>query len=182
MCTGMSAKPIASYTREEIEAMSYNELIGLVRETNRTPGGNSTILYVAQRLLIGPRHTILDIGTSTGATALEFSRLTHCSVVGVDINERSLSEARRRADVLGQFRVLFERLDATSLTFPTGAFDVVLFGHGNLRNHQMFWMLSNTGKNSSCRREITKKSLTGNIACVTIQVEKTGGFAQAIIS
>ena len=37
-------KKIENITPEDIQKMSYNEIIGLVRETNRTPGGlrNST--------------------------------------------------------------------------------------------------------------------------------------------
>ena len=32
-------KKIADITIEDVEKMNYNELIGLTRETNRTPGG-----------------------------------------------------------------------------------------------------------------------------------------------
>lgn len=32
--------------------MSYNEIIGLVRETNRTPGGLKTIRTVAEKLML----------------------------------------------------------------------------------------------------------------------------------
>ena len=85
---------IEQYTVEQIRAMSYNELIGLVRETNRTPGGNRAIAAIARRLFVDARSTVLDIGTSTGSTALELTRLTGCAVVGIDKNEAA---CRRRA-------------------------------------------------------------------------------------
>lgn len=114
---------------KEIRAMSYNELIGLTRETNRAPGGNGTIHMVASRLHIGPQHTILDIGTSTGSTALELSRLTGCTVVGIDINQRSIVEAQRRADLLGAVRTQFRLADAESLPFANNCFDIVFCGN-----------------------------------------------------
>lgn len=120
---------ITSHSAESIRAMSYNELIGLIRETNRTPGGNETVFQVARRLFINPHSNVLDIGTSTGATALEFSRLTGCSVTGIDINEQSLIEACRRASALGANRVRFERHDARALPFADASFDLVFCGN-----------------------------------------------------
>ena len=64
-------KKIENLTPEDIKAMSYNEIIGLVRETNRTPGGLNTIKTVARMLNLNNNSKILDIGTSTGHTALK---------------------------------------------------------------------------------------------------------------
>lgn len=38
-------KEIRELTVKDIEEMNYNELIGLTRETNRTPGGLEAITY-----------------------------------------------------------------------------------------------------------------------------------------
>ena len=43
---------IANLTPEDIKKMSYNELIGLVRETNRPPGGTKTIAQAAKSCLL----------------------------------------------------------------------------------------------------------------------------------
>jgi SAM-dependent methyltransferase len=120
---------LSHWTPERIRAASYNQLIGLVRETNRTPGGNDSIHRIASRIFLGPHSSVLDIGTSTGATALELSRLTSCSVVGIDVNEESLAESRRRAQQLGLTRVRFEQADARSLPFPDASFDLVFCGN-----------------------------------------------------
>lgn len=114
---------------EHIRAMSYNELIGVVRETNRTPGGNDSVHYVAARTGLNDRCIALDIGTSTGSTALELARLTGCTVFGIDTNENSLKEARRRASLLKQRRAFFQRQDATALDFADGTFDLVFCGN-----------------------------------------------------
>lgn len=115
---------------EIIGAMSYNELIGLVRETNRAPGGSKAIVEVAHQCFLNPGKTVLEIGTSTGITAIELTQLTGCKVVGIDINENSLAEARARANhkKVGHL-CTFQKDDATTLSFPDESFDVVFCGN-----------------------------------------------------
>ncbi|MBM3199491.1 class I SAM-dependent methyltransferase [Candidatus Woesearchaeota archaeon] len=110
--------------------MDYNELIGLVRETNRPPGGEKTIVRVAQELFLRENHRVLEIGTSTGITAIELARLTNATVIGIDINPQSLEEAKVRAIKYGtQKKTIFEKEDATNLSYPDGSFDVVFCGN-----------------------------------------------------
>lgn len=120
---------LATISPETIRAMSYNELIGVVRETNRTPGGNASVFHVANRTRLDSSSVVLDIGTSTGSTAIELARLTGCTVFGIDNNETSLAEAHRRADRLGLRRVFFQHQDATALDFADGTFDMVFCGN-----------------------------------------------------
>ena len=96
-------KNIKELTSNDIKNMSYNEIIGLVRETNRTPGGLTTIKEVSRKLNLNSNTKILDIGTSTGHTALEFGRLLNCDIVGIDINEESIKTAKERCDRLSLF-------------------------------------------------------------------------------
>jgi ubiquinone/menaquinone biosynthesis C-methylase UbiE len=115
---------------EDIERMNYNELIGLVRETNRPPGGLDSIVTVAQHAFIRQGQRILEIGTSTGITAIELARLTGATVQGIDINPASLEEARRRA---ARYRVSelcsFRQEDATRLDERDESFDLVFCGN-----------------------------------------------------
>lgn len=122
-------KEICNLTLKDIEAMSYNELIGLTRETNRTPGGLETIKLVSRLLMLNNEAKILDIGTSTGHSAIEFSRLLNCYVTGIDINEMSLSVARERCQRLKLNKVKFLKMDATDMSFEDGSFDVVFAGN-----------------------------------------------------
>jgi ubiquinone/menaquinone biosynthesis C-methylase UbiE len=122
-------KKIETLTPEDIKAMSYNEIIGLVRETNRTPGGLNTIKTVSRMLNLNSNTKILDIGTSTGHTALEFGRLLNCEVIGIDINDESIKTATDRCSRFKLDKVKFQLDDATNLSFKDGIFDVVFAGN-----------------------------------------------------
>ena len=122
-------KKIEKLTPEDIKAMSYNEIIGLVRETNRTPGGLNTIKTVARMLNLNSSSKILDIGTSTGHTALEFGRLLNCEVTGIDINDESIKTATERCKRFKLDKVKFQLDDATNLSCKDGVFDVVFAGN-----------------------------------------------------
>ena len=84
--------------------------------------------------LTGLEHSparILDVGTGTGAGALRLAqRFPEAQIVGVDISDAMLGQARRNtADDLRE-RVRFERADASALPFGDGSFDLVT--HANM--------------------------------------------------
>jgi len=75
---------------------------------------------------VDPPHRALDLGTGTGAGAFAIARrFPDAEVVGVDLAERMLDEARRitPADLAG--RVRFEQADAFHLPYRDGSFDLV---------------------------------------------------------
>ncbi|OLA94029.1 MAG: hypothetical protein BHW64_05495 [Candidatus Melainabacteria bacterium LEY3_CP_29_8] len=117
-------------TEQDIKKMSYNELIGLVRETNRIPGGAQTIAYIASMCCLREGKRVLDIGTSTGNTAIDIASLSGAEVIGIDINENSLAEAQKRAEIVGvDSKITFELNDAMNLSLPDNFFDVVICGN-----------------------------------------------------
>ena len=117
-------------TAAAVEAMDYNQLIGVVRETNRPPGGLRSIALIARNAFLTSRSHVLEIGTSTGITAVELARLAGCRITAIDINEDSLAEARRRAERAGVGHlVACELRDATSTGFDDGEFDAVFCGN-----------------------------------------------------
>lgn len=122
-------KKIKDLTSDDIKKMSYNEIIGLVRETNRTPGGLNTIKEVSRKLCLNSNTKILDIGTSTGHTALEFGRLLNCHITGIDINEESIKTAKERCKRFDLKNVNFIIDDATKMSFKDETFDVVFAGN-----------------------------------------------------
>ena len=122
-------KDIKSLTPNDIKNMSYNEIIGLVRETNRTPGGLNTIRIVSEKLMLNSNSKILDIGTSTGHSSLEFSRLLNCEGIGIDINPLSLETARNRLKRFELNKAEFILDDATKMKFNGKTFDVVFAGN-----------------------------------------------------
>jgi SAM-dependent methyltransferase len=73
-----------------------------------------------------PPRRALDLGTGTGAAALAVARrFPEAEVVGVDLADSMIAEARRKTD-----RVRFEVGDASALPFEDGAFDLVT--HANM--------------------------------------------------
>ena len=73
-----------------------------------------------------PPRRALDLGTGTGAAALVVARrFPAAEVVGIDLADSMISEARRKTD-----RVRFEVGDAAALSFEDGAFDLVT--HANM--------------------------------------------------
>ena len=123
-------KELRELTPDDIRAMDYNTLISLVRETNRPPGGYKTIASVIHNTFLGESDTVLEIGTSTGVTAIEIAKLCGSEVKAIDINEASLEEARRRADLEGVGdKICFRQADAQDLDYASETFDLVFCGN-----------------------------------------------------
>jgi ubiquinone/menaquinone biosynthesis C-methylase UbiE len=67
---------------------------------------------------------VLDAGSGAGHTALAFAPLV-AEVVGVDLTEAMLIQARRLAARRGLSNASFQRGDVERLPFPDGSFDLV---------------------------------------------------------
>src|SRR5881396_1654901 len=52
--------------------------------------------FLVSRVDVGPRETVLDVATGTGAVARELVAQKGCTVVGLDQSPEMLAEARRR--------------------------------------------------------------------------------------
>jgi demethylmenaquinone methyltransferase/2-methoxy-6-polyprenyl-1,4-benzoquinol methylase len=79
--------------------------------------------FLVSRVDAGPRDTVLDVATGTGAVARELLAAKGCNVVGLDQSREMLAEARRRLPS----SVKLVEGDAQELPFPTGAFDALTF-------------------------------------------------------
>jgi ubiquinone/menaquinone biosynthesis C-methylase UbiE len=96
----------------------------------RSPGAFDPYEAALVALEAPPRRA-LDLGTGTGRGAFAIaSRFPEAEVVGVDIAEEMLSEARRLTPPELADRVRFEAADAAALPYEDGAFDLV--GLGNM--------------------------------------------------
>lgn len=115
---------------QDIQTMSYFELIGVVRETNRPPGGVTSVANIAKGAYLNENSHVLEIGTSTGFTAIELAKLVKCHVTAVDVNEESLQEAQRRAEAEGVAdKIKFVVQDASKLDYKDEQFDMVFCGN-----------------------------------------------------
>ncbi len=73
----------------------------------------------------------LDLGTGTGQGAFAIARsFPSTEVVGADLADAMLAEARRKTPPELAERVRFETADASSLPFPDASFDLV--AHANM--------------------------------------------------
>ncbi len=118
----------SSLTPDQIRTMSYNELVALVRETNRFPGGRRSIHRIASRLMLTSSSRVLEIGCATGSTAIELKRLVGCDIYAVDINPVAIAEAQRRADV-ENLAIDFATADAADIPKPDQSFDIIICGN-----------------------------------------------------
>jgi ubiquinone/menaquinone biosynthesis C-methylase UbiE len=74
---------------------------------------------------------VLDLGTGTGEGAFVVARrLPDAEIVGADLAERMLEQARRRMPPALAGRVRFERADASALPYADGSFELVT--HANM--------------------------------------------------
>ncbi len=69
---------------------------------------------------------VLDVGCGVGATACYLAEKYECRVVGVDISERMIAQAKMRAKGRGLSKVRFRVADVQDMPFEGGAFDVVI--------------------------------------------------------
>ena len=77
--------------------------------------------------LTSPPRRVLDLGTGTGAVArLVAQRFPEADIVGADLAEQMIAEARRVTD---SPRITFQVADAQKLPFANGAFDLVTLGN-----------------------------------------------------
>jgi demethylmenaquinone methyltransferase/2-methoxy-6-polyprenyl-1,4-benzoquinol methylase len=79
--------------------------------------------FLVSRLDVGPRDTVLDVATGTGAVARELVAQKGCTVVGLDQSPEMLAEARRRLPAT----VTLVDGRAEQLPFPDAAFDGLTF-------------------------------------------------------
>jgi ubiquinone/menaquinone biosynthesis C-methylase UbiE len=79
---------------------------------------------ILQALRLAPGQTVVDLGCGTGADVIDIARLVGPDgrVVGVDVSEALISEARRRWAV-SELPIEFRIGDAQKLEFDDGSFD-----------------------------------------------------------
>jgi len=116
---------------ESVKHMSYVDLISLVDEANRPPGGKRTVRRWIDIARVDSSKHVLEIGSNTGFTSLELARVARCRVTGVDVSKAAVTKARgalSRDVKWVQDSVRFEVGDARNLTYEDSTFDVVVCG------------------------------------------------------
>jgi demethylmenaquinone methyltransferase / 2-methoxy-6-polyprenyl-1,4-benzoquinol methylase len=84
--------------------------------------------FLVSRLEVGPQERVLDVATGTAAVAIELTRRTGCSVVGLDQSAEMLAEGRRRVAEAGlDDRIELVEGQAEELPFGDESFDALTF-------------------------------------------------------
>lgn len=84
--------------------------------------------FLVTRLELGPGHRVLDVCTGTGLVAMEMAARSGCRVVGLDLSEGMVAQARRGVEARGlSTRVGLILGQAESLPFANESFDAVVF-------------------------------------------------------
>lgn len=118
-------------TKEYIKSLSYTDFISFIKEVNRCPGGKKSIREIAQNTFVGENSRILDVGSNTGFTSLEFAHITKSKVFGIDISKNCVDEAsnilnKDTQDIKN--RVVFKVGSAYNIPFEDEYFDLVMCG------------------------------------------------------
>ena len=107
----------------EIEKLSYTDFISLIREENRPPGGKKTVREFLTNSFVNSKSKILEVGCTNGFTTLEIARTLGCKTYGIDINNRSLENARKRVK---KERAKFLFGNAYNIPFKDNYFSLVV--------------------------------------------------------
>ena len=116
-------------TASEIKSLSYVEFMALIDETNRPPGGKLAVRELIDKCNVTSGDYILDVGCNTGFVSFEISRVTGADVVGVDLSEDMVAQAKNRNQAgYSPESIDFQEGDAQQLPFPDQSFDCVVSG------------------------------------------------------
>ena len=83
------------------------------------------------RKVFKPGERLLELGTGTGRIAVGLAEIGYHHVLGIELSQKMVKEARRIAKVL-ELPVFFQQGDATSLKFEDELFDGAIFGFNGL--------------------------------------------------
>jgi SAM-dependent methyltransferase len=96
-----------------------------VWDSMRRPEAFAALERVLEALPAPPKR-VLDLGTGTGLAAfIAARRFPEAEVIGVDLAQGMIEQARERTPPELAERVRFEQADAAQLPFEDGAFDLV---------------------------------------------------------
>ncbi|MGD2105620.1 MAG: class I SAM-dependent methyltransferase, partial [Anaerolineae bacterium] len=117
---GLSKEQVLNSGLEYFDLQAY---VG----TTKHMGGLAATKELARLCHIGGETLVLDLGCGVGATPLYLARTFGTRVIGVDVRESMVAQARRRAQQEGLARLIdFQVADAAALPFETGLFGAVI--------------------------------------------------------
>ncbi|NES80325.1 MAG: methyltransferase domain-containing protein [Moorea sp. SIO2B7] len=86
------------------------------------PACNRWNQYMLQCSNINNQSKVLDLGCGNGNTAIWLAQETGCEVVGIDISQVRIDNARKKSKDYPNLNLSFEKASATNLPFAEGSF------------------------------------------------------------
>jgi ubiquinone/menaquinone biosynthesis C-methylase UbiE len=91
------------------------------------PGGEQLTQALGERLGLNKNSKVLDVACGPGSSAAVLVKWFDCEVTGVDLSEKNLEKAKRRAEKYGvENKIEFVVGDAEKLKFDDRTFDAVI--------------------------------------------------------
>jgi len=116
-------------TSDEVSSLPYVELLALLGESNRPPGGIDTVRRLVVNCHLRPGVSVLHVGCSAGFLSRELARRSGCNVLGIDLSSSMVKAATRHAAQEGlSALVRYEQHDMRRLQMGDQLFDVVISG------------------------------------------------------
>lgn len=109
-----------------------------------TTEGEGWELYEEVQYIAEPTHFLLDIGTGGGEKALKLTSSVSL-VVGIDISEGMIDTANSNKKQEKITNARFCVMDAESIQFPNGFFDVISCRHSDFNPQEVYRLLSPDG-------------------------------------
>jgi ubiquinone/menaquinone biosynthesis C-methylase UbiE len=104
-----------------------NDLVAMVFGDSFHPGGEELTVHLGKKLGIFKGHKVLDVACGSGTSAIALAKDFGCEVVGVDLSQKNLDLAQKKAKEMGLENLLeFVSSDAEKLDFPDKTFDFVI--------------------------------------------------------
>ena len=113
---------------EQIQRLSYVDLLAFMGESNLPPGGFSNIANLIDFCHIHESSRVLHVGSSAGFLSREIARITGAHVVGVDINPNMVKSAQANAEREGLASLCSYACSDICAYRSDEPFDVVLTG------------------------------------------------------
>lgn len=121
----LASAALSAVTADDLATIDFSRLVGLLNEPNMPSGGGATIRRVIDLARLRRGCRVLEVGSNTGYTSIEFASWIDGQVTGLDINPVSTAFARDKAASCGLRNVTFDVGDGQDLPYPDGAFDLI---------------------------------------------------------
>lgn len=124
--------------------------------TRVRPGGRKATEWLLSKADFTPSTRVLEVACGTGTTSMDIVKKYGCHVEAVDLDERALAVARKRAQEAGLAeKIAFQQANAMALPFTDASFDVLI-------NEGMLTVLPPAGK-AKCIQEYLRVLRPGGV-------------------